>query len=170
MYDKNFITKVAKETGFTEEYIEKNEQKRNTLANLNNGYYSGLNNADELFIKESELIKNIAEKESCVIIGRCADFILKNRDDVFKIFVYNSDENKVKRAVEFYGMNKNTAEKEIKRINKLRANHYKYYTNNDWKNQNNYDICINSDSLGVEKSAELICEIVKNNYKLEINK
>jgi len=127
---------------------------------LNNGYYFGLNNADELFLKESEIIKNTAEKESCVIVGRCADFILNDRKDVTKVFIYSNMENKVKRATEFYGLDKAKAEKEITRINKLRANHYKHYTEKEWNNPNNYDICINSDTLGVEKSADLICEIV----------
>ncbi len=160
-YDKEFITKIAEETGLSEEYIENNEQKRNLLANLNNGYYFGLDNSDELFLKESELIKKVADKESCVIIGRCADFILSGRKNVVKIFIYSDMENKIKRASDIYGIKKSNAEKEINRINKLRANHYKHYTEKDWKNPSNYDICINSDILGVEKSAELICDIVK---------
>lgn len=161
-YDKDFIEEIAKETGLSEEYIENNEQKRNSLAGLNNGYYSGLNNADELFIKESELIKKVADQESCVIIGRCADFILQDRKNVIKVFVYSNMEDRVKRATEIYGLNRTKAEKEIRRIDKLRANHYKYYTEKDWHNPTNYDICINSDTLGVDKSAELICEIIKN--------
>ena len=119
-----------------------------------------MNNSDELFIKESELIKEVADKESCVIVGRCADFILKDRKDVIKIFINSNIENEIKRAVEFYHLDKTKAEKEITRINKLRANHYKHYTEKEWNNPNNYDICINSDTLGVEKSADLICEIV----------
>lgn len=162
LYDKEFITKVAEETGLSKEYIEDNEQKRDVLSVLNNGYYCGLNNADELFIKEAELVKEIATKESCVIVGRCADFILKDRDDVIKIFVYSDMEDKVKRATQIYGLDKEKAKKEIKRIDKLRANHYKYYTEKEWNDNANYDICINSDSLGVEKSADLICEIVSN--------
>ena len=160
LYDKEFVKKVAEETGLSEEFIKNNEQKRDALADLNNGYYFGLNNADELFLKESEIIKNTAEKESCVIVGRCADFILNDRKDVTKVFIYSNMENKVKRATEFYGLDKAKAEKEITRINKLRANHYKHYTEKEWNNPNNYDICINSDTLGVEKSADLICEIV----------
>ncbi len=160
-YDKDFIVEVAKETGLSEEYIENQEQKRGILAGLNNGYYVGLDNSDELFIKEAELIKKVANKESCVIIGRCADFILQGKENVIKVFVYSDKENKIKRATEIYGLNKTKAEKEIKRIDKLRANHYKHYTEKDWNNHSNYDICINSDTLGVEKSAELICNIVK---------
>lgn len=165
LYDKELIIKLAEETGLSEEYIESNEQKRDVLAGLNNGYYVGLDNADELFIKESELIKDVADKESCVIIGRCADFILKDRKNVVKVFVYSDMKDKIKRAVDFYGFDKNKAEKEIKRIDKLRANHYKHYTEKEWNSNSNYDICINSDTLGVEKSAELICEIVKEKEK-----
>lgn len=161
LYDKDFIEKVAIETGLSAEFIENNEQKRDLLASLNNGYYFGLNNSDELFIKESELIKQVADNESCVIIGRCADFILKDRKNVIKVFVYSNMEDKIKRAIQVYGFDKQKAEKEIKRIDKLRANHYKYYTESEWKNPNNYDICINSDALGVEKTADLICNMVK---------
>ena len=161
LYDKEFVVKLAEETGLSSEYIENNEQKRGALETLNNGYYSGLSNSDELFIKESELIKKVASENSCVIVGRCADFILKENKNVFKVFVYSNMENKIKRTTNIYGLDKNKAEKEINRINKLRANHYKYYTEKDWNNPENYDICINSDSLGVEKAADLICEMIK---------
>ncbi len=161
LYDKEFVEKLAVETGLSEEYIENNEQKRNALDALNSGYYFGMNNSDELFIKESELIKEIANKESCVIIGRCADFILKDNSNIIKVFVYSNMEDEVKRATKFYGLDEKNAKKEIKRINKLRASHYKYYTEKEWKDNSNYDICINSDALGVEKSAELICNLIE---------
>ena len=75
-------------------------------------------------------------------------------------------EDKIKRATEFYGFDKVNAEKEIKRIDKLRANHYKYYTEKDWRNPLNYDICINSDTFGVEKSADMVCDLVaQKNYQ-----
>ena len=165
LYDKEFVEKLAVETGLSKEYIENNEQKRNALDTLNSGYYFGMNNSDELFIKESELIKEIASKESCVIIGRCADFILKDKKNVIKIFVYSSMEDEVERATKFYGLDEKTANKEIKRINKLRSSHYKYYTEKEWRDNSNYDICINSDALGVEKSAELICNMIEGVYR-----
>lgn len=161
LYDKEFITRAAKETGLSEEYIESNEEKRNTLESLNNGYYIGMSNADELFIKETELIKKLSEEEACVIIGRCADFILKDNPNAIKVFVYSNMEDKIKRVTNIYGIEKEKAEKEIKKMNKLRANHYKYYTEREWNDYANYDICINSDTLGVEKSAEVICEMIK---------
>lgn len=163
LYDKEFIEKMAEDTGLSEEYIRENEQKRNVLDVFNNGYYSGLNNADELFIKESEFIKKVASQESCIIVGRCADYILKDKENVVKVFINSSMENKIKRAIEFYHMSKENAEKEITRINKLRANHYKYYTEKDWKEPSNYDVCINSDAIGIDNAVNLICDIVNKN-------
>lgn len=165
LYDKEFVEKLAEDTGLSAEYIENNEQKRKPLEILNNGYYSGLNNSDELFIKESELIKEVTANESCVIIGRCANFILKDRENVVKVFVSSDMEDKIKRATEYYGLDKKNAEKEINRINKLRATHYKYYTERDWKDSTNYDLCINSDKIGVENAANLIYEIVEQKEK-----
>ena len=164
-YDKDIITKLAEETGLTEEYIENNEESKELLDALNNGYYSGIPNADELFIKESELIKKLAEEDSCVIIGRCADFILKDKENVLKIFIYSDMEGKIARAKEYYGLDSEKAKKEIKRINKLRANHYKYYTDRVWDEHLNYDLSINSDCLGVERTAEIICSLVKEKEK-----
>lgn len=161
-YDKEIVTKLAEETGLSEEYIEENEQKRGILSTLENDQVTGLSSKDELFIKETELIKKLARKHSCVIVGRCADFILKNNRNVVKVFVYSDMEDKIKRATKFYGLNKEKAEKEIKNIDKQRANHYKYYTEREWKEYSNYDICINSDTFGVEKSADIIYDMIQN--------
>ena len=170
-YDKDFIKLLAEETGFSEEYIEEHEQKRAAMENLENGTFNGLSSSDELFVKESELMQKIAQKESCVIVGRCADFILKDNKNVLKVFVYSNEEDKIERAIKFYGLNKEKAKKEIKRIDKQRSNHYKYYTGRDWKEYENYDLCINSDLMGVEKSAELICNVVTaKNLELVTNK
>ena len=160
-YDKEIITKLAERTGLSEQYIESNEQKKELLANLNNGYYFGLNNSDELFLEETKLIKELASKESCVIIGRCADFMLKGRKNVLKVFIYSNMEDKINRATTYYELDKEKAQKEISRIDKLRANHYKYYTEKEWNDHSNYDICINTATLGVEKTAELVCDMVK---------
>ena len=160
LYDKQIIANIAKETGLSEEYIKDNEQKRNILEALNNGYYYGLNNSDELFVKESELIKKIANKESCVIVGRCANFILKDQKNVLKIFIHSSMENKIKRAIKYYNLDEAKAKKQINQINKLRANHYKYYTEKEWNDYSNYDIVIDSDGVGIEQTVDLICNMV----------
>lgn len=107
LYDKSLISLVSDESGLSAEYIEENEQTINgkLLANFNSQYYNNLSNDDNLFIAESNAIKEIASKESCIIVGRCADYILKNNDNVFSVFLYNSDESKVNRAVKYYGLN-----------------------------------------------------------------
>ena len=110
-YDKEIITKLAEATGLSEEYIENNEQKRDASAILNNGFYMGLDNADELFVKESELIKELAAKDSCVIIGRCADFILKDEKNVIKVFVYSSMEDKIKELHKYMDMKRTKLKK-----------------------------------------------------------
>ena len=79
-----------------------------------------------------------------------------------KVFIYNSEEDKINRVVKYYNISKNDAKKEIDKINKLRENHYKYYTESNWKDANNYDIMINSDVIGIERAAELICNLIKN--------
>mgnify|MGYP003183447718 FL=1 len=158
-YDRDLVEKLSEKTGLSTEYIENNEQKRGILDALNSGCYYNLTNADELFVQESELINDLAKNESCVIIGRCSDFILKDNKDVINIFVYSTMENKIERAVERYNLSKKEAEKEIKNIDKLRSNHYKHYTGKVWGDNQNYDLCINSDTFGVEKAADMICEI-----------
>ena len=159
-YDKNLIEELSYETGYSKEYIEKNEQS--SIDEHSNGFTT---NSDELFIKESELIKNIAKNESCVIVGRCANAVLKDNKDVVNVFIYNSDEGKVDRAVKYYGLNKKTALKEIKKINRQRAKHYKTYTDMNWNDFSNYDLCINSDVLGVIDSAKLIIDFVSKKDK-----
>lgn len=168
LYDKNLITMVSNESGLSASYIEENEQTigGKLLANFNSQYYNNMTNDDNLFIAESNAIKEIATKGPCIIVGRCANYILKDNENVFNIFLYNSDESKVKRAVKYYGLEEKSALKEIHRINKARENHYKYYTNKDWKDFSNYDLAINVDKFGVEKTAKIIKEMVESG-KLE---
>lgn len=93
---------------------------------------------------------------------RCADYILKDRKNIYKVFLYSDMENKVKRVVNYYGINKTDAKKEINLVNKNRAKHYEYYTGQKWNDMNNYDLAINVDKLGVVKTAEIIKEILNN--------
>lgn len=144
-YDKELIDLAAKESGLSNKYIEEtDEQSRKT------------ENDDRIFIAETKVIKDLAEKESCVIVGRCADYILKDNTNVLKVFLYSDEKNKFERGIKYYGLNPKTASKEIEKINKDREKHYKFYTNREWKDFSNYDIIMNVDLLGVEKTAEYI--------------
>lgn len=163
LYDKNLIMMVSDESGLSASYIEEKEQSiaGTLLANFNSQYYNNLTNDDNLFIAESNAIKEIAKRESCVIVGRCADYVLKDEEDVFKIFVYSDDEGKVARAVKYYGLEEKTALKEINKINKAREKHYNHYTGAEWKDLEHYDFTINVDKFGIEKTVEIIEKMIK---------
>ena len=173
-FDREIIEMSAEKGGFSEEFVENNEQKvKNKF--FHNFVYSGdymngyagsmhVSMADKLFLTTCETIEHIAEN-SCVIVGRCADFILKDRKEVFNIFIYADHEHKVKRAVEVYGQDPKTASADVKRTDKHRANHYEYYTERKWGVRNNYHLCVNSGLLGVDSSADLIADAVKDYIK-----
>ena len=153
-YDKNLINLISKKSGLSKEYVEANNQKLASFKYIDN-------NDDRIFIAEEKVIKDLAKKESCVIVGRCADYILKDNKDTIKVFLYSSSQDKVKRAVKYYNLEEDKALKEINKINNERAKHYKYYTNRDWYDFANYDIALNVDYLGVEKTAELLEQVIR---------
>lgn len=153
-YDKELISLAAKESGLSSAYIVKNDEI------MASSKYKD-NNDDRLFVAEVKVIKDLA-KHSCVIVGRCSDYILKDTKNTLKVFLYSDMDSKVKRAVKYYGISKEKAEKQIESINRKREKHYKYYTDRAWKNPNNYDLMLNVDLLGVEKCAELIENIIKS--------
>lgn len=153
-YDKELISLAAKESGLSSAYIVKNDEI------MASSKYKD-NNDDRLFVAEVKVIKDLA-KHSCVIVGRCSDYILKDTKNTLKVFLYSDMDSKVKRTVKYYGISKEKAEKQIESINRKREKHYKYYTDRAWKNPNNYDLMLNVDLLGVEKCAELIENIIKS--------
>lgn len=153
-YDKNLTNLISKKSGLSKEYVEANNQKLASFKYIDN-------NDDRIFIAEEKVIKDLAKKESCVIVGRCADYILKDNKDTIKVFLYSSSQDKVKRAVKYYNLEEDKALKKINKINSERAKHYKYYTNRDWYDFANYDIALNVDYLGVEKTAELLEQVIR---------
>lgn len=154
LYDKEMLSLVSKESGLSPNYIEKNEQKKGNMGG--NFYY----NDDALFIAESKVIKKLAS-DSCVIVGRCADYILRSEKNVFRVFLYSDEKNKINRAVKYYGLDEKNALKEIKKVNREREKHYKYYTNTNWKDFEHYDLVLNVDTFGVEKTAEIIKDAIE---------
>lgn len=154
-YDKEIINLTAQEFGYNVNYIELNEKQSSKSFN----FYS---NDDRLFESESKVIENLYKKESCVIVGRCSDYVLRNEKNVIRLFLYSDMKSKINRAEKYYHINSKNVEKEINRIDKQRAKHYKYFTNREWKSYDNYDLAINVDKLGVEETAEMIKNIIIN--------
>ena len=151
-YDKDIINMVSEESGLGVNYIINSEQK------LVSAKFAS-NNDDRIFISYEKVIKKIAH-DSCVIIGRCADYILRKDKSAVRVFLYSDMDSKVKRCVKYYGVSKDSAVHTIMKTNKERAKHYKYYTDREWNDFNNYDLVINVDSLGVEKTASVIWEFI----------
>ena len=152
-YDKNLITLSAKESGLATEYVKKNEQ---TL--------EGPQTTDDLlYIATTKVIEKLYKKGSCVIVGRCGNYILKDKKDVLKVYLYSSLDDKINRVTKYYDIDKDKALNTINKVNKERKKHYKYYTNTTLDDYNNYDLVLDVSKFGVEKTADIISNIVKNN-------
>ena len=155
-YDKEIIDLASKKSGLDTNYIKKIDQTK-TKSYMNN-------NEDLLYIAEEKVIKNIG-KDSCVIVGRCANYILRKNKNLIKIFLYSDVSSKEKRAVLYYGLKEKNIQKKLEKIDKERAKHYKFYTGQDWKDSSNYDFMLNVDKYGVEESANIIVNYIKNILK-----
>lgn len=173
-YDRELIDAAAKKSGLSADFVETTEQKitNSLLYNLamGTGYgYGILNGADtqtlplaeQVYIAQKDVIREYAEKGSCVIVGRCADQILSGRDDVLRVFIYASPDKRVERSVKEYGMAESTALKEIKRSDKERSLHYNEFTEKIWGERHNYDLLLNSGVLGFENYVKIICSVAK---------
>ena len=153
-YDKEIINLASKKSGLNVDYIESIDQTKGCSSYINN-------NDDLLYVAEEKVIKSVY-KDSCVIVGRCADYILRKNKDLIKVFLYSDPSSKEKRAILYYGLKEKNVLKEIEKIDKEREKHYKFYTGTDWKNFSNYDIMLNVDKYGVEKTADIIVDYINN--------
>lgn len=169
LYDKEFIGMAAKRSGMDENFIAKNEQSIPSFwlkcimsKNSEQPIEGSLSSDDVLFVAESKIIQELAEKEPCIIIGRCADFILQDYPKVLKVFCYSDIENAVSRCVSEYGIKRENAESEIRRINRNRIHHYEYYTGRKWGEPHHYNLMLNTGSISLETACKLIKDIYGN--------
>ena len=120
---------------------------------------------DNLSNFQSKVIKEIAQKESSVIVGRCADHVLRGEKNVLRIFIYSSMDFCIDKVVELYGLSRKEAEKKIEKIDRARSTYYRYYTGSDWDNARNYDLCLNTEELGFERCVDIIEHYINVLYK-----
>lgn len=177
-YDKELIDLAAEKSGFHVDFIKENEEKitNSFLYSLAVGQcYSGgigakgisvgtkgLPLIDQLYIVERDIIEQIAKEGSCVIVGRCADYILKDKFPLFNIFICGEYEARIKRITEVYKLDHDASVSKIKKKDKARANYYQHFTDRTWGKAENYDIVLNTSVFGIDKSAEIISELYKN--------
>ncbi len=117
---------------------------------------------DNLFKFQAQIIKGLSEREeNCIIVGRCADYILEGRENLVRLFIYADRETCIKNVMQMYGWARKDAQRVIEKTDKNRSTYYRYYTGRDWRDASNYDLCINTSALGYEKSVQMIRNYLK---------
>ena len=164
-YDGEIIEKVHEETGFSQEVIKEQGEHSPTKSIFSYAFVgrdvNGISINDYVWNAQRKIILDLAEKGPCVIVGRCADFILRDRDDCFNVFIHADEKFKAERIVKEYGETDKSPEKRLREKDKKRKINYKYYTDQDWGVCDNYDISLNTGTLGIDKCVDIIEELVK---------
>jgi len=166
-YDKELIKQVAEKTGFDPGYIEEKGEYAPGKTFLS--YFSaftgrsdvmgGMNASDFLWVMQRKVILELAEKESCVIVGRCADYILKDRPDCFHVFVHADEEFRAERIVKLYGESDKAPRERLKDKDTRRSVNYKHFTDREWGRCQNYHLSLDSGVIGIPKCVDLIVEL-----------
>lgn len=165
-YDKAIIDTAAQASGLSPEFIEKEEQtfSNSILFNLatSGGQFGvgGTSLVDRIYVSESKAIKDFADEGPCVIVGRCADYVLRERR-CFNVFVYADEEFKTGRVMEEHKVDKKQAIRMIKARDKTRARHYNYYCDRLWGERKNYHLLVNSAAFGIDKAVQMIIDSAK---------
>ena len=175
-YDKELMALAAKESGLSEEFFEKADEKASSgLAYaFTMGYsymglfppYADVLSNDRLFLYQSDTIRNLAEKGSCVIVGRCADYILREHPRCANVFISATKEDRIARLCQMHRIDEEAAEEMIEKADKRRSEYYNYYSYKTWGAAATYHLCVDSSSLGIEETVRFVEEFVAK--KLQI--
>ena len=169
-YDKELVDAVAKESGFHADFIREAGEyapvtnsflfniamSPNPVAMVNN-----MSMADQLFVYQSNVIRELADKGPCVMIGRCADYILRDHENCLHVFIHADMDFRAERIVRIYGETKQSPEKRLADKDNKRRVYYKHYTNRNWGEAQNYHVSLNSGLIGIEKCADIIVDIAE---------
>ncbi len=164
-YDNDLLLQVAKDSGYSPEFVKENDEKKEIFLNgfISNGMIDPINiysPSQNVSLATFDAIKKLADTESCVIVGRCSSYVLKERSNVLNVFITASMQNKVFRAITYYGVDAKVAEKVINKENKNRAKYFNFYTDDEWGKAASYDLCLSSD-IGIEEVVDVIIEYAK---------
>lgn len=168
-YDKELVKQVADETGFDPSYIEEAGEHSASKSPLSYifsapgvpGVMKGLSASDFLWCIQRNVILKIADESPCVIVGRCADFILRDRDDVLNVFIHAPMQARAERIVRLYGESDKSPEQRLKEKDKRRRNNYKHYTGQDWGVSQNYHITLDSAAVGIDRCVDILEGLAK---------
>lgn len=161
-YDKAVIAKTAEKTGLSPEYIAQTGEyspKKSKMAYAFVGRdETGASVEDYIFAAQRDIIFEAVEKGPCVIVGRCADYILRHRADCMNVFILGNLDDKVRRIMELYRLSEEEARKKMREVDKKRSIHYRYYAEREWGDSRNYTMTLNSSVIGYEKCIDFICK------------
>lgn len=162
-YDKELITAVARKTGFSENFIRDSEHQRPTNSFLYDLYTAVQTPSvpDQVFIAQAKVIKEAASRESCVIVGRCADYLLRDKPGLLRVYISADWDKRVERVCQRDGVTPKEAEEKMRRMDKTRGAYYTFHTDRKWSAAETYDLCVNSSRKGIEATAELILDFVR---------
>ena len=164
-YDKNIIGQIAEKSGLSPEYIQENAElspKKGLFAYAFSGRdITGKSVEDMVYEAQRNIILGLTEKEPCVIIGRNADYIMKDRDDVLNVFIHGDMPEKIKRITGLYNVKEKEVVKMMADTDKRRRTNYNFYTDQSWGKASNYTLCLNSSQLGYDRCEMIIMECVK---------
>lgn len=160
-YDKEIINMTAEKSGLTNEVVQKLDGQR-TSSFLYSTFMSTQNTPlnDKIFFAQSKVLKELAQKESCVIVGRCGDYILKDAEKCLKVFIYAPMEERIKRVRDEYKEQVNNYESYVKKQDKKRSDYYNYFTPNKWGSRENYHVLIDS-SIGIDSTVKMLKGILE---------
>lgn len=165
-YDDELLVKASNISGISIGCVENYDETKESAFSYAQGLYGmDMSLGQKVFLAQFDAIKKIAETESCVIVGRCADYVLRDHPNVVKVFICAPMEDKIQRAVTYYNINPNKAQSIITKKNKNRRAYYNFYTDKDWGKPESYDLCINSKN-GIESAVEAISAFTKRRFGL----
>ena len=175
-YDKELLNLAAKESGFSEKFFEQHDVHWRFFKSLfhmhaqhvsDNNFYPNRFSQESLFQFQSEAIKKAANSGSCVFVGRCADYILRDYPNTFNIFITAKMSYRIRQVANRHGCDDETARKIITHEEESRASYYNYYTGKKWGHSQSYDLCVDSTILGLEGTAEMIAQFIRDGLKAQ---
>lgn len=174
LYDKELLNLAAKESGFSEKFFEQNDEQKGFLKSLfhlhaphvgDNNFYNSRFSQESLFQFQSDAIRKAAKEGSCVFVGRCADYILRDFPNVINIFITASLDERSKMVAERNNCTMEEAKKMIQNVENSRASYYSYYTGKKWGQAASYDLCISTTPLGLDCTERLIESFIRERIK-----
>lgn len=175
-YDREVLNLAAKESGFSEEFFEKNDERKGFLDQIfhmhvpfvsDSSFYDNGLSQENLFRLQSDAIRKAADESSCVFVGRCADYVLREHKNMVTVFITADMEERVANICRRHGCSAEEAGKIIANKEGTRSSYYNYYTGKTWGSSASYDLCVNSSRLGIEGTTEFVAEYIRRTLHIE---